>query len=176
MWLVLLAEGGSVMSADWIAVWGALAAVPIVLLLCFTGCVLDRHGLAPANPAFTFPAGLNLHLLKLTVTMTIVGVDDTPPAQTKFFNSAVDIPADAGTLYFAGIDASTVNTSPSFDGDGEIGPFLTLTCECKFTLEGDPTPVSLSLPHTGDDADSLNLQFTLAVAGNGTLRGDYSLS
>jgi hypothetical protein len=166
------------MSVDWFAVWGALAALPIVLLLCFTGCVLDRQGTRPAHPTFTFPAGLNLHLLNLSVTMTIVGVNDTPPSEPQSFASALDIPAGGGTLVFSTIDPSTVNTSPPFFGPGEIGPFLTLTCDCTFTLEGNPSPqpVSLSIPHDGDDADSLDDEFTLVVAGNGTDPGDYSLA
>jgi hypothetical protein len=165
------------MSIDWIALWSALAALPIVLLLSFTGCVLNRHGTKPDNPDFTFPGGLNLHALSLSVTMTIVGVNDTPPPETKSFNSALDIPPKGDTLTFSTIDSSKVNTGPSFGGEGEIGPFLTLTCDCTIVLEGNPTQkVSLSIAHDGDDAESLDLVFTLSVTGSGMNPGDYSLA
>lgn len=162
------------MSVDWIAAGAALVSLPIVLFLCFTGCTLDRRGIPV--PAFTFPAGLNLRLLKLSVTMTIVGVNDTPPPENQSFASALDIPAGGGTLVFSTIDSSTVNTSPPF-GQGEIGPSLTLTCDCTLTLEGNPPQqVSLSMAHDGDDAESLDVRFTLMVAGNGADPGDYSLA
>ena len=165
------------MSFDWLALGSALAALPIVLLLCFTGCVLDRHGTAPDNPLFTFPPGLNLHAVSISVTMTIVGVDDTPPPETQSL-SAVDIPSNGETLTFSTIDASKVNTSPPFGGGGVIGPFLTLTCDCTIVLEGNPTnkQVPLSMSHDADDADSLGLTFTLSVTGGGTDPADYSLA
>lgn len=164
------------MNFDWIALGGALAALPIVLLLCFTGCTLDRHGQDWAHPTFTFPPGLNLHALSISVTMKIVGVNDTPPSETISINSSLDIPPNGGSLTFSMIDASTVNTSPPF-GEGAIGPYLTLTCDCTIFLEGNPIKqVSLTFPKDADDAESLDKLFTLIVTGSGTDPADYSLA
>jgi len=163
------------MSVDWIALWSALAALPIVLLLCFTGCTLDRHGADWGHPDFTFPPGLYLHALSITVTMTLAGVNDAqgPVSQSR---SSPNIPPNGETLTFSTIDASTINTSPSF-GEGAIGPFLILTCDCMIVLEGNPpTTVSLLLPHEADDAESLDLLFTLSIAGSGLNPTDYSLA
>jgi hypothetical protein len=162
------------MSIDWIALGSVLAAFPIVLLLCFTGCFLDRHGQAPPNPAFVYPAGLNLHTLQVTVTMTLFGVNDTRGPDTLPPFVSPNIPANAGSLTFSDIDASTVNTSPP-GGEGLIGPALTLTCECFILLEGN-TSVLLTASHDGDDVDSLDLVFNLGITGLGTASDDYLLA
>ena len=68
--------------------------------------------------------------------------------------------------------------APLLVGEGAIGPFLILTCDCVIVLEGNPTnkQVSLTLPHDADDAESLDLQFTLSIAGSGLDPADYSLA
>lgn len=165
---------------DWLVLLAPLAALPLVWMLGFAGCALDRVGAAPDHPHFFIAsAGLNLSLTEISVTVSVSDVDGPKPPQTVSLK-APDIPATPTSITFDQIDLKSFNDTPQF-GTGLIGPALTATCTCRLTFLGNP-PQQLDLPRTtdppversGDDKNLFLVEFTLT--GDGLDPNNYHLT
>jgi hypothetical protein len=167
---------------DWFVLLVPLAALPIILIFGFLGCVLPRHGGVPPHPSlFIASPGLNLSVIEISVTVTVADVDGPKPPQTVDLKAPSDVPATATTITFDQIDLTSLSTTPSKWGEGAIGPFLTANCVCNLTILGNP-PVQLQLPRPTDppaersanDTDQFLVDFTLT--GSGLDPNNYKLT
>jgi hypothetical protein len=160
------------MSIDWFMLLAPFAAIPLILIFGFTGCVLPRHGTLPSNPEFIFPGGLSNDVTHLSVTITVVGWNDTRTETQSLDASQFPFSFNPITLTVATIDVADVNTDSG--STGFIGPFLTLTCDCSLTFAGKSAAAVPTAEHDGDDDEDVNKDFTLS--GSGTTIGNYSVS
>jgi hypothetical protein len=147
---------------DWFILLVPLSVLPVILIFGFIGCTLDRRG-SPPVPALHFPAGLNLSLNMIEVTMTVSGSHEQKSGFQHW--NAVDIPPAGGVLQFS-IDVASIDTNGT-PGEGMIGPDLTADCSCLLTIRGDSKILQLDAHH-----DSLaDFEFS----GSGLDRNNYSL-
>lgn len=151
---------------DWFVLLVPFAVLPLVLMFGFVGCPLDRSGL-PGPPRLSIPSGLNLTLVSMTVTMKVIGFDDSKSDTLPL--TAFTIPPSGGFLTFS-IDVESINTSAGF-GVGTIGPYLSSDCDCTILIVGQPAPTVLPTAHH----DSLT-DFSLTVTGSAFDPASYSLA
>jgi hypothetical protein len=153
-----------------------LALLPVILIFGFTGCVLDRHGHAgPPGPKLFFPSNLDQVLSGMTVTVTLTSFG---PPLVDVWNATV-LELQRGVPHEFNINIDDAKTSAG--GEGAIGPFLTLKCECALTfltIDGtsQTTTVTTPFPRDFDDKDSLMMNMNFVLSGGGSDPAAYSLA
>src|SRR5262245_12750207 len=103
---------------DWFVLLMPLAALPVILILGFVGCTLDRHGADIGAVTLVFPPGLNLSLVNMHVDVSAVGIGEEKPIPDTWDVDAVDIPPGGGQHEFSMIDLTKIDTSPDGGGIG----------------------------------------------------------
>jgi hypothetical protein len=159
---------------DWFVLTLPLAALPVILIFGFVGCVLDRSGAdAAVAPDFIYPAGLDKKLVSLTVKMTLSVNGDSQ------FDTRV-LTAVSGDLKPAGDRVKFNNLAIDKSDLGEIGAAFDVTCVCTILIVNQSTPTNVPVtphPNIGDEQDNSGdwTDFNLVVTGTGFDPGDYSV-
>jgi hypothetical protein len=136
-----------------------LAVLPIVLIFVFVGCSLDSAGI-PGAPRLSLPAGLNLTVASMEVTVKVTGEDGESQSDTKSLNNS-EFPAGEGF-----VDFFIVLEDIDAEEEGSAH------CQCSLLVLGNPDfGVDLNADHDSPTGD-----FVLTVTAFGDKKDDFHLA
>ena len=160
---------------DWFVLLAPLAALPLVLIFGFLGCVLDRTGHTGEGITFRFPPGLATPLVKLRVRMTLSVNGWSQQEEHTLVATSGDFPPTMKGM----IPFPTLAAKDDVYNTGEIGAAIDMLCECWITIVNQDTEVSVPVnPHPNLDNDGWSGEwndYLLVVTGTGFDQGDYSV-
>jgi hypothetical protein len=136
-----------------------LAVLPIVFFFVFFGCSLDSAGI-PSAPRLILPAGLNLTVASVEVTVKVTGEEGESQSDTKSLNNAEFPPGDGFVDFFIVLE----DIDAEEDGSAH--------CQCSLLVFGNPDfGVDLSADHDSPIGD-----FVLTFTAFGDKKEDFHLA
>jgi hypothetical protein len=159
---------------DWFVLMLPLAALPVILIFGFLGCVLDRSGSGAAvAPDFIYPPGLEETLVSLTVKMTL-SINGDSQSDSRLLTAV------SGDLKPAGERLNFTNLFIDKSSLGQIGPAFDVTCVCTIVVVNQSGSTNVPVtphPNLGDEQKPEGKwnDFQLVVTCSGFNPGDYSV-